>query len=66
LSHLDWFSVFKKKDDSIPHSPDIIHNCIGVDGILTIEAVAAVPANAVLWNGLAFRPDGTALYTVPE
>lgn len=64
--HLDWFQVFKKKDDSVPKSPDIIRNCIGADGILTIEAVSAVPSNAILWNGLAFRADGTALYTVPE
>jgi hypothetical protein len=64
--HLDWFSIFKKKDDFVPKSPDIIHNCIGGSGILTIEAIATVPADANLWNGLAFRLDGTALYTVPE
>ena len=64
--HLDWFSIFKKKDDAVPRSPDIIHDCIDSDGILQIEAIAAVPANAILWNGLAFRIDGTALYTVPE
>ena len=64
--HLDWFQIFKKKDDAVPKSPEAIRDCINADGILQIEAIAEVPANAILWNGLAFRIDGTALYTVPE
>lgn len=57
---LDWFGIFKKRNDQIPHTPLALHRSI-VDGILHVDPTI-VPSNAIVWNGVAWRPNGTALY----
>lgn len=62
----DWFNIFRHKDDFVPHSPRLIHNSIDSDRSLRTVSTTAVPADAILWNGIAWTSDGDAMYIDPD